>query len=66
MAQRQWIRIGFLRYNIDYLKLHRLSGKLSDLLAVLINISFRIILELLISEKEIIPINIGIYDDVYK
>ncbi|MCJ7666140.1 MAG: plasmid stabilization protein [Actinobacteria bacterium] len=48
------------------LKLHRLSGKLSKLFAISINISFRITLELLISEKEIIPINIGIFDDVYK
>jgi len=48
------------------LRLHRLSGRLSELFAVSINISFRITLELLISEKEIIPINIGIHDNVYK
>ncbi|MCD4670898.1 MAG: plasmid stabilization protein [Actinomycetia bacterium] len=48
------------------LKLHGLSGKLSELFAVSINLSFRITLELLISGKEIIPINVGIHDDVYK
>ena len=48
------------------LRLHKLSGKLNELYSVSINISFRITLELLISEKEIIPVNIGIHDDVYK
>ncbi len=48
------------------LKLHRLSGSLSELFAVSINLSFRITLELLITEKEIIPVNIGIHDNVYK
>ncbi len=48
------------------LKLHRLSGRLNELFAVSINVSFRITLELLISEKEIIPVNIGIHDDIYK
>ncbi len=48
------------------LKLHGLSGRLSELFAVSINLSFRITLELLISEKEIILINIGIHDDVYR
>ena len=48
------------------LKLHGLSGKLSELFAVSINLSFSISLELLISEKEIIPIDAGIHDDVYK
>ena len=48
------------------LKLHGLSGKLSELFAVSINLSFRITLELLISEKEITPIDVGIHDDVYK
>nr|MBC8473407.1 plasmid stabilization protein [Candidatus Omnitrophota bacterium] len=48
------------------LKLHGLSGKLNEIFAVSINVSFRITLELLISEKEITPIDIGIHDDVYK
>lgn len=48
------------------LKLHSLSGKLDELFAVSINLSFRIILELMISEKEIIPVDVGIHDNVYK
>ena len=47
------------------LRMHKLSGKLSDLHSVSINISYRITLELIISEKEIIPIEIGSHDEVY-
>ena len=47
------------------LRLHKLSGKLSDLHSVSINISYRITLELVITEKEIIPIEIGSHDEVY-
>jgi len=47
------------------LRLHRLTGKLSDLHSVSINISYRITLELIITEKEIIPIEIGSHYEVY-
>jgi mRNA-degrading endonuclease YafQ of YafQ-DinJ toxin-antitoxin module len=47
------------------LRLHKLSGKLLDLHSVSINISYRITLELIITEKEIIPIEIGTHDEVY-
>jgi mRNA-degrading endonuclease YafQ of YafQ-DinJ toxin-antitoxin module len=47
------------------LRLHKLSGKLSNLHSVSINISYRITLELIITEKEIIPIEIGSHDEVY-
>lgn len=47
------------------LRLHKLSGKLSDLHSVCINISYRITLELIIIDKEIIPIEIGSHDEVY-
>ena len=47
------------------LRLHRLSGKLSDLHSVSINISYRITLELIIIDKKIIPIEIGSHDEVY-
>ena len=47
------------------LRLHKLSGKLSDLHSVSINISYRITLELIITEKEIIPVEIGSHDEVY-
>ena len=48
------------------LRLHRLSGTLNELYSVSINLSYRITLELQISEKEIVPINIGSHDEVYR
>ena len=47
------------------LRLHRLCGKPSDLHSVSINISYRITLELIFTEKEIIPVEIGSHDEVY-
>jgi len=47
------------------LRLHLLKGQLQDVHSVSINMSYRITLELLIIEKEIILINIGSHDDVY-
>jgi len=47
------------------LRLHALSGKLAGLHSVSINISYRITLELLIQNQEIIPVNIGNHDTVY-
>lgn len=47
------------------LRLHQLSGKLSGLHSVSINLSYRITLELLITEHEIIPVNVGDHDAVY-
>ena len=47
------------------LRLHQLSGKLSGLHSVTINLSYRITLELLITEHEIIPVNVGDHDAVY-
>jgi mRNA-degrading endonuclease YafQ of YafQ-DinJ toxin-antitoxin module len=47
------------------LRLHALSGKLHGLHSVSINLSYRITLELLIKEEEIIPVNVGDHDVVY-
>jgi mRNA-degrading endonuclease YafQ of YafQ-DinJ toxin-antitoxin module len=47
------------------LRLHALKGKLDGLHSVSINLSHRITLELLIHDKEIIPINVGDHDAVY-
>jgi mRNA-degrading endonuclease YafQ of YafQ-DinJ toxin-antitoxin module len=41
------------------LRLHALAGKLSGLHSVSINLSYRITLELLIREREIVPIDVG-------
>ena len=47
------------------LKLHKLSGKLNEFYSVSINISYRITLEFIISEKTIIPVKIGTHDEAY-
>ena len=47
------------------LRLHPLSGRLSGLHSVSINLSYRITLEFLIQEQEIIPVNVGDHDSVY-
>ena len=47
------------------LRLHPLSGRLQGLHSVSINLSYRITLELLIHDEEIIPINVGDHDVVY-
>ncbi|OGS97871.1 MAG: plasmid stabilization protein [Gallionellales bacterium RIFCSPLOWO2_02_FULL_59_110] len=47
------------------LRLHALSGKLQGLHSVSINLSYRITLELLIQDEEIIPVNVGDHDPVY-
>ncbi len=47
------------------LRLHSLSGKLQGLHSVSINLSYRITLELLIQDEEIIPVNVGDHEVVY-
>lgn len=48
------------------LHLHPLKGKLEGLHSVSINLSYRITLELLIDDEQIIPVNIGEHEAVYK
>lgn len=47
------------------LRLHALSGKLQSIHSVSIKVSYRITLELLIQNGQIIPINVGDHDAVY-
>ena len=47
------------------LRLHPLRGKLDGLHSVSINLSYRITLELLIQDGQIIPVNLGDHDAVY-
>jgi proteic killer suppression protein len=47
------------------LRLHPLSGRLSSLHSVSINLSYRITLEVLIQDQEIIPVNVGDHDSAY-
>lgn len=48
------------------LRLHALKEKLADLHSVSINLSYRITIEMIISEKEIILVNVGSHDEVYQ
>ncbi|MDD2915253.1 MAG: plasmid stabilization protein [Gallionella sp.] len=47
------------------LRLHALTGRLQGLHSISINLSYRITLELLIRDEEIIPVNVGDHDAVY-
>jgi addiction module RelE/StbE family toxin len=47
------------------LRLHKLSGKLSDLYSVSINITYRLSIEFIIQEDKIIPVDIGTHEEVY-
>ena len=47
------------------LRLHPLSGRLTGLHSISINLSYRITIELLIQDQEIIPIDVGDHDTVY-
>jgi mRNA-degrading endonuclease YafQ of YafQ-DinJ toxin-antitoxin module len=47
------------------LRLHALSGRLHGLHSVSINLSYRITLELLIQDEQVIPVNVGDHDAVY-
>lgn len=47
------------------LRPHALSGKLQGLHSISINLSYRITLEFLIQDEQIIPVNVGDHDAVY-
>lgn len=48
------------------LRLHRLKGPLSELHSISINISYRITLELILQDRQIIPVDVGSHDEVYR
>ena len=47
------------------LRLHKLKGALEEYHSVSIDMSYRVVIELIIKDGEIIPIDIGTHDDVY-
>jgi mRNA-degrading endonuclease YafQ of YafQ-DinJ toxin-antitoxin module len=47
------------------LRLHALSGRLQGVYSVSINLSYRITLEMLLTESEIVLLNVGDHDAVY-
>jgi addiction module RelE/StbE family toxin len=48
------------------LRLHALSGKLAGCYAVSLTYSYRITLTLMMTEKEIVLLDIGSHDEVYR
>jgi mRNA-degrading endonuclease YafQ of YafQ-DinJ toxin-antitoxin module len=47
------------------LRLHKLKGKLSEIYSVSINITYRISLDFIINNDQIIPIDVGTHDQIY-
>lgn len=47
------------------LRLHKLQGKLCEFHSISITMEYRIIIDFIIQDEEIIPIDIGTHDDVY-
>ncbi len=66
--EKQYIKtLQLLELNPHHpsLRLHALGGRLQGLHSVSINLSYRITIELLIQDEEIIPVNVGDHDAVY-
>jgi mRNA-degrading endonuclease YafQ of YafQ-DinJ toxin-antitoxin module len=51
--------------NHPSLRMHKLQGKLSELYSISINISYRISIDFLIENDEIIPVDICSHDELY-
>ncbi len=47
------------------LRLHRLSGRLEGLQSISINLKYRVTIEMIITNSEIVLINVGDHDVVY-
>jgi mRNA-degrading endonuclease YafQ of YafQ-DinJ toxin-antitoxin module len=47
------------------LRLHKLQGKLECYYSVSSNKNYRVVIDFVLTEKEIIPIDIGAHDEVY-
>ena len=48
------------------LRLHGLQGRLAGLSSVSINMAYRIVLELIIRDQDIILVEVGTHDQVYR
>ena len=60
------LQLTELDVNHPSLRPHKISGRLSGLSSVSINMSYRITLELMIGDGDIVLINIGSHDEVNK
>jgi mRNA-degrading endonuclease YafQ of YafQ-DinJ toxin-antitoxin module len=68
-AEQQYLKtLQLLELNPFHpsLRLHALAGRLEGLYLVSINLSFRIRLEFLVIDKEILLVNVGDHESVYR
>lgn len=47
------------------LRLHKLKGTLREYWSVSITMEYRVVIDFLVQDNDIIPLNIGTHDDVY-
>ena len=68
LAARYFRTIELLEANPHHpsLRLHALRGRLTGLHSVSINLSYRITIEMEIREHEIVPVNVGTHEEVYR
>ena len=68
LATRYFRTIALLEADPHHpsLRLHALRGKLTGLHSVSINLSYRITIEMEIREHEIVPVNVGAHEDIYR
>jgi len=59
--------LNMLRNDPSYpsLRLHKLKGSLKDYYSVSINMSYRIVIDLIIIDNEIYLLDIGSHDEIY-
>ncbi len=62
---RKTLELLALNSHHPSLRLHPLKGRLAGLHSIPINLSYRITIELLMRESEIVLINVGDHDAVY-
>ncbi len=67
MARAYVKTLALLEVNPQHpsLRLHALGGRLAGVHSVSINLSYRITIHLLITEREIVPLDLGDHDAVY-
>lgn len=62
---RKTLQLAELDIHHPSLRLHPLKGKLKGIHSISINLSYRITLYVIVTEKELIPVDIGTHDEVY-
>ena len=64
-AYEKTLELLMLNPHHPSLRLHALTGRLAGVHSVSINLSYRITLHLQVTEREIVPINVGDHDAMY-